>query len=391
VNSLYIPDGRNFYSGEQEFLIPVIHSGCQGLRAASLSLINSAARERGTIVTMNCARRTVLGGMAASIALAGSGRAASPSVFATSAIDVHHHFLPPFYKPLAKAWMDKFATGVSAVMAWTPEASLAAMDEANVARAILSISSPGVHFGDDAAAREIARQCNDYAATLGKAHPGRFEFFAALPMPDVDGAVREAERALSLDRAKGVGVLSNYGGRYLGDPAFRPLFEWLNRRGCVVYVHPTDAPCCAGLVPPVATPLIEFPVDTARTIASLLWSGTLSAFPNIRFVFSHGGGALPMVGERVIAMGFVDRSLLAKVPEGAATALSRLYVDTASVTGPSAMAALTAWLPQGHILYGTDFPWGTLATSRAALARLGLPKEKLAAIESGNAAALLGP
>ncbi len=259
-----------------------------------------------------------------------------------------------------------------------------------MSRAVLSISSPGVYFGNDAQARDVARECNDYAVVLGKEHPGRFAFFAALPMPEIDGAIREAERALAFDGARGVGLLSNYGGRYLGEPQFRPLFEWLNHRGAVVYVHPTDAPCCAGLVPQLATPLIEFPVDTARTIASLLWSGTLSAFPNIRFVFSHGGGALPMVAERVVAMGFVDRSLLAKVPEGATVALSRLYVDTASVTGAPAIAALTAWLPAGHILYGTDFPWGTLASSRAALGRLGLPTERLVAIESGNASALLG-
>lgn len=339
---------------------------------------------------MTCTRRAVLAGTAATLALRASARGDDAPRFSRPAIDVHHHFLPPFYKPLAKSWMDKFATGVAAVMAWTPEASLSAMEEAQVARAILSISSPGVHFGDDAQARDVARQCNDYAVSLGKQHPGRFDFFAALPMPDVDGAIREAERALALDGAKGVGLLSNYGGRYLGEAEFRPLFEWLNRRGTVAYVHPTDAPCCAGLVPQVATPLIEFPVDTARTIASLLWSGTLSASPNIRFVFSHGGGALPMVAERVIAMGFVDRSLTTKVPEGAAVALSRLYVDTASVTGMPAMAALMQWLPQGQILYGTDFPWGTLASSRAALARLGLRADTLAAIESGNAAALLG-
>jgi predicted TIM-barrel fold metal-dependent hydrolase len=209
-------------------------------------------------------------------------------------------------------------------------------------------------------------------------------------MPDVDGAIREAERALRLDGAKGVGLLSNYDGRYLGEPEFAPLFDWLEKREAIVYVHPTDAPCCAGLVPGLATPLIEFPVDTGRTIASLLWSGTFSRCPRIRFVFSHGGGVLPMVAERVIAMGFVDRALAAKVPEGAAAALSRLYVDTASVTSAPAMAAVRAWLPPEHILYGTDFPWGTLAASRSALTRLGLPPEQLAAIESGNAAALLG-
>jgi predicted TIM-barrel fold metal-dependent hydrolase len=339
---------------------------------------------------VTCTRRAALAGTAAAVAVGGPLRAATPRQFAGTAIDVHHHFLPPFYKPLAKAWMDKFATGVAAVMAWTPEASLAAMDEARVSRAVLSISSPGVHFGDDAQAGEVARSCNDYAVDLGRQHLGRFDFFAALPMPDVDGAIREAERALALPGARGVGLLSNYGGRYLGEPTFRPLFEWLNRHGAVVYVHPTDAPCCAGLVPQMATPLIEFPVDTARTIASLLWSGTLSAFPKIRFVFSHGGGVLPMVAERVIAMGFVDRALLAKVPGGAAATLAGIYVDTASVTGPAAMAALTQWLPESHILYGTDFPWGTLASSREALARLGLPADTLAAIESRNASILLG-
>lgn len=340
---------------------------------------------------MRCSRRAALGGTAA-VALAGASgiRAEQPS-FATSAVDVHHHFLPPFYKPLAKPWLDKFATGVAAVLAWTPEASLAAMDGARVARAVLSISSPGVHFGDDEQARVLARDCNDYAVMLGTRYPDRFQFFAALPMPDVEGAIREAERALALDGAKGVGLLSNYDGRYLGDARFAPLFEWLDKRAAVVYVHPTDAPCCAGLVPGLATPLIEFPVDTARTIASLLWSGTFSRFPRIRFVFSHGGGVLPMVAERVIAMGYVDRVLAANVPEGAAAALSRLYVDTASVTSAPAMAALQAWLPLEQILYGTDFPWGTLAASRAALARLGMQPQRLAAIESANAAILLGP
>ena len=264
------------------------------------------------------------------------------------------------------------------------------MDEANVERAVLSISSPGTHFGDAAQARAVARDCNDYAAALGAAHPGRFAFFAALPMPDVDGAIREAERALKLEGAQGVGLLTNYGGRYLGDPAFRPVFDWLGRRGATVYVHPTDAPCCAGLVPDVATPLIEFPVDTGRMIASLLWSGTFSAHPALRFIFSHGGGVLPMVAERVIAMGFVNRALAARVPEGAAAALTRLYVDTASVTSPPAMAALQAWLPPAQILYGTDLPWGTLAASRASLARLGLAPATLAAIERGNAVRLLG-
>ena len=312
-----------------------------------------------------------------------------PARPARPAIDVHHHILPPFNKPLATPWLNRFATGVAGVLAWSPETSLKAMDEANVERAILSISAPGVHFGDDEAARETARRCNDYASSLCAAHPGRFAFFTALPMPDVEGSIREAERALKLEGAIGVGLLSNYGGRYLGDPAYRPLFEHLEKRRAAAYVHPTDAPCCAGLVPELATPLIEFPVDTGRTISSLLWSGTLSSAPNVRFIFSHGGGIFPMVAERVEAMGFVRRDLAARVPEGARVALRRLYVDTASVTKPEAMAALLAWLPSEQILYGTDFPWGGLANSRAALSRLALSPELSEAIERRNALRLL--
>ncbi|UAJ09081.1 amidohydrolase family protein [Glacieibacterium megasporae] len=338
---------------------------------------------------MPVSRRAVMIGGAA-ITLGGALRAQPAHVFTSSAIDVHHHYLPPFYKPLAKPWLDRFATGVDAVLAWTPEASLAAMDAAQVERVVLSISAPGVHFGDDAQAQSLARDCNDYASALGASHKGRFDFFAALPMPDVDGAIREAERALALPGARGVGLLSNYGGRYLGDAHFAPLFAWLGRRGAIVYVHPTDAPCCTGLVPEMATPLIEFPVDTGRTIASLLWSGMLSAHPNIRFIFSHGGGILPMVAERVASMGYVRRDLMAKVPGGAMAALSRIYVDTASVTTPGAMAALTASLPADHILYGTDFPWGGLANSRAALKRLDLSASQLDGIESRNARTLLG-
>lgn len=328
----------------------------------------------------------VIASAAASVA---AQRPAPAAVFSTTAIDVHHHFLPPDYKPLARPWLDRYATGVADVIAWTPERSLAAMAAARVDHAVLSISAPGLSFGDAVRARATARDCNDYASTLGRDHSGRFSFFAALPMPDVDAAIREAERALALPGAVGVGLLTNYDGRYLGDTAFRPLFRWLAGRDTRVYVHPTTAPCCTGLTPDVPTPLIEFPVDTARAISSLLWSGVLSAAPRNCFIFSHGGGAMPMVMERVLAVGLLRPDLARLVPEGAPAALRRLYVDTASATARPAMAAMAAWLPPEHLLYGTDYPWGDLVRSRAALQQLGLPAERLAAIERGNAERLL--
>lgn len=336
-------------------------------------------------------RRQALSWLAAAAAFAlpaRSGSAAPP--FATPAIDVHHHFLPPGYKKRAADWLHRHATGAEAVLGWTPERSLSAMDEARIETAVLSISAPGVHFGDAAAARATARECNEYAARLAADHPGRFRFFLALPMPDVQGSTAEIGHAAKHYRHAGVGLLSNYDGRHLGDPQFRPLFEQLNEIGALVYVHPTTAPCCLGLVPEMPTPLIEFPVDTARTIASLLWSGTLSRFQRIRFVFSHGAGALPMLIERVSAAGLLNPELAARVPEGPAAALARLYVDTASITYAAALRALEAWLPADHVLYGTDYPWGAPRRARAALTRLGISAQRLAAIERGNALKLLG-
>lgn len=307
-----------------------------------------------------------------------------PPAFATGAIDIHHHFVPPNLEGLVKGWLDRFAP--VGWTTWTPEASLQSMAMARVDESILSISAPGTFFGDAAQARRVSRECNDYAAALSNSHPGRFSFFAALPMPDIEGSIREAERTAALPHVRGVGLLSNYGGRYLGDRAFRPLFDALGERGGLVYIHPTSAPCCAGLVPDVPDRLIEFPVDTARTISSLLWSGVLSAYPKLRFIFSHGGGATAMVMERIASVGLFRKDLAALVPEGPMAALARIYVDTASTaTNPAGMAAVQAWLPSEHILYGTDFPYGDQVRARSALARLGLAAPVLAGIERGNA------
>ena len=155
---------------------------------------------------MTCSRRTLLGGFAAALTV-GPSWAAAPAQFATPAIDVHHHFLPPFYKPLAKGWMDKFATGVAAVMAWTPEASLAAMDEANVRRAVLSISSPGVHFGDDA---QAAYPRHPQPPALPAEPPGPLDVLGELAQTVVARALGRLGRVLGglvLSGGRGAGLV----------------------------------------------------------------------------------------------------------------------------------------------------------------------------------------
>jgi predicted TIM-barrel fold metal-dependent hydrolase len=305
------------------------------------------------------------------------------------AIDIHHHLLPPFYKPVVEPWLKRFATNVDETLTWTPARSLTAMNNAGVERSVLSISAPGVDFGRGQPDIALARECNDYAANLVRSHPDRFSFFAVLPMPDVEASIAEATRALDKLRASGVVLLTNYNGRYLGDDALSPLWEMLHSRKSNVYVHPTMAACCAGLVPNVADPLIELPVDTGRTIGSLLWSGTLSRNNQIRFIFSHGAGILPMVAERLAAMRFIRPALASKVPEGPTAALSRIHVDLASVTNPAAVAAVRAFLADSQILYGTDFPWGMPDRILSQLRELGLSATALEAIRRGNALRLL--
>jgi predicted TIM-barrel fold metal-dependent hydrolase len=161
----------------------------------------------------------------------------------TGLVDVHAHFLTDHYVETAKAAGVTQPDGMPGWPNWTVDEHLQLMDEQNIAHAILSISSPGVHFGDDEAATALAREVNEYAAAVVHENPDRFSFFASVPLPAVDAAVDEAAYALDHLGARGVIVMSNSAGRYLGDPALDPLWDLLNTRRAVVFEHPTSPPC----------------------------------------------------------------------------------------------------------------------------------------------------
>ena len=246
--------------------------------------------------------------------------------------------------------------GNAAESSWTAEGAIEACDAAGVDFAFGSISTPGVWYGDVALGRKLARQWNEAAAQTVRDHPKRFGFFAPVPLPDTEGALAEIDYAYATLHADGINLLSNFGGKWLGDPAFAPVMEELNRRNAVVYVHPTFAPCCTkNMVPGLIAPSLEFPYDTTRTIVSLVTSGTTTRFPNIRFVFSHGGGALTGIYGRVEKLGaapqFRDR-----VPAGMAAELRKLFYDTASMNAESSITALLNIVPASQLLLGSDYP-----------------------------------
>ncbi|PYR98872.1 MAG: amidohydrolase [Acidobacteria bacterium] len=264
-------------------------------------------------------------------------------------IDTHSHFTIP------KLYALSTAKGVSqpALKDWMPEKTLAQMEQGSVATSIISISDPGVWFTDNAAARALARECNEYGAKVVKDYPGRFGLFAVLPLPDVDGAVREVEYALDTLKADGIGILSSYQGKYLGNPAFTPLMEVLNRRKAVVFCHPYCAACDAQTTLTDAQNRgVEFVFDTTRTILSLLSTAAVARFPDIRFIWSHGGGTVPYITSRLAGVG---QQLL---PKGVMYELQKFYYDTAQAFNPYTMPSFKKMVPPSHILFGTDYPLG---------------------------------
>jgi 6-methylsalicylate decarboxylase len=338
-------------------------------------------------------RRGVLTTMAAFAATAVTGTVgAAQPLPVPSIIDTHHHFFPPQYlEPLA-VWNDKAGLpGQTPIQrAWTVNRAIDDMDRNGVATAVLSISTPGIWFGEAEAARKMARICNDYGAEMARAHPGRFGLFASVPMPDVDGTLREIEYALDVLKADGIGFMTSYGDKWPGDPMFAPVFAELNRRKAIAYFHPLAPNCCGGtLIPTVTGSPIEYMFDTTRAVVSLLVGGTLAKMKDMRFLFSHAGGTIPMVAGR-IANALRTRKDIAEIaPDGTDAELRKLYYDTANSFYAPTIAALTSYVPSTQILFGTDFPYLTIGQNLDGLRKLGLSAAQMAAITRDNGVRLL--
>lgn len=300
-------------------------------------------------------------------------------------IDVHRHFFPPEFIAAA---MEKYRARESTVVSeWTPERALADMDQNGVATAILSITTPGVWLGDAEAAGNLARKCNEFAAQLARDHPGRFGFFAVIPLPDTERSLQEIAYALDTLHADGIGLMTSYGNKWLGDAAFTPVFDELSRRKAIVYAHSTVADCCRDLMPDVPAPLIEFPHDTTRAIANLLYSGTVARCRGIRFIFANAGGTMPMLAGRVAELGKLFGSN-EKVPQGIEAELKRLYYEIANSANRAAMRALMSVVPASQVLFGSDSPFVPTTITATGLASLGLTDNDLQLIQHETAEAL---
>jgi predicted TIM-barrel fold metal-dependent hydrolase len=287
-------------------------------------------------------------------------------------VDVHAHFVTDGYVAAARAAGHGQPDGMPGWPGWDAAAHLALMDEWGVGTAMLSVSSPGVHFGDDRAARELARAVNDFGAGAAADHPGRFGHFASLPLPDVDGALAEAARALDELGSAGLAALTSAGGVYLGDPRFEPLWAELDRRAAVVFIHPTSPPCSAAVALGRPRPMLEFIFDTARAVSDLVFAGVLARYPGIEWIVPHGGGALPLLAERMelfrigLAASGAGEGGAGPVPEQ----LRRLWFDLAGTPFPHQVPALAGAFGVGRVLYGSDYCWTPAAAAGAQVAAI---------------------
>jgi len=317
----------------------------------------------------------------ASLAFMQAGTSAKPF-----RIDIHHHFGPAVWvaevkgRPLLQP----------ANTTWTPAKSLEDMDRGSVAASVISITNPGLWFGDKAVTSRLARACNEYAAKLVQDHPTRFGFFAAMPLPDVDATLKEIAYAYDTLKADGVGLFTSYNDTWLGNPAFRPVMEDLNRRNAVVHVHPTAANCCRELnyAPGVGPGTMEYGTDTTRAITGVCFSGDAARFPNIRWIWSHAGGSLPFLAGRIDG---ASNNFKTQMPNGFMPELRKMYYDLAGAANPGAVASLLKLVKADKIMFGTDFPPGgkSLEQAQAIRALEMFTETDLRAIDRDNAVKLL--
>ena len=275
-------------------------------------------------------------------------------------IDVHHHVvLPEYLAALARSGAADPSRPLRKNV--TPDEARDAMGELGIAAAVLNpLSAAGVHHGSDAHARYLTETTNEALARFASHAPGELGFFATLPLPDLDGALRQSEYALDRLHADGVILMSSQNGCYVGDPAFDALYAEMDRRGAIVFVHPASPAYVTQLRLDMWAAYVEYPFETTRVAANLIYNGVTLRYPNIRWILAHGGGALPYLSVRLRLMEESDKNVPSfgeRVPEGVAPQVGSFYFDIALVGGAAPMAALSETADPAHILYGSDWPY----------------------------------
>lgn len=288
-------------------------------------------------------------------------------------IDVHVHSMPTSYANFLRS----SALGSTVrIPEWSPTLALAMMDRHGIAAAVTSLSVPGTNLGDDEKAKEVARRCNEEAADIAAKHP-RIGSFATLPLPNVELACAEAIHALEFLKLDGIGLLTGYSGKYLGDRHYDPLMEVLNERGATVHIHPAVHPSTKLVQLGVPNFMLEYPFDTTRCATNMIFADILDRYPRINFILSHAGGTLPFLAWRIssiaawqLAQPPASESFLREnfrtplidkhpnlSPDLVRKLLGRFWYDVALAPDRGAVGALAEIADKDRILFGSDWPY----------------------------------
>lgn len=251
-------------------------------------------------------------------------------------IDVHHHHSPPALRT------GPGGRGRSGLGPWTPEQSLEQMDKFDIAVAMMSMTQMGdlLYDGTPKGAAAI-RTGNDYGAKIMADHPKRFGLFTGVPLPDIDGVMKEIEYGYDTLKADGIGIYTNDNhNRWPGDPYYDPMWQELNRRKAIVYMHPLAPQCCRDLNDSVPTAMNEFDFDITRACTSILANGVLHKYPNIKIIIPHSGGTMPVLAGRIKDRYPADAKHAEYIPNGVWPELKKFYFDIAHASYAMPLAAL---------------------------------------------------
>jgi predicted TIM-barrel fold metal-dependent hydrolase len=347
----------------------------------------------GTISRRNVLKALGVAGAAA--ALPGSGLFAqyvNKSTAKGGRIDLHHHHVPPQLGGFGGAGGRGGRGGFGGDrFPWTPEKTLAQMDKFDIAVSMLSMTQMGdVLYDNTEKGRKAVRTGNDYGAKVMADHPKRFGLFTGVPLPDIDGVMKEIEYGFDTLKADGIGIYTNDNQtRWPGDAYFDPMWQELNRRNAIVYMHPLAPPCCTNLNDSVGTAMNEYDFDITRACTSILANGVLHKYPNVKIVIPHSGGTMPMIAGRIKDRYPHDPKHDEYIPNGVIAELQKFYIDIAHASFPYPMAAMLKFALPDHIFFGTDYPFEPIESTVNELPNLGLSAKVMRAIERENAERLL--
>ncbi len=272
-------------------------------------------------------------------------------------IDFQAHYLPPsYYDFLAEEGLfcpDGFPTPQ-----WDEAWQQEMMGELGIAYALLSVSSPSLWTKDPARTRTLARKVNDEGAEIVSRAPGNLGFLATLPLPEVSAAIDEARRCLDTLHAGGVGLMTNYGGVYLGDRSLDPILAELNGRGALAVLHPTKpAVTVPNVNQEIPVPAFEYFVETPRTFLNLVQNDTFARYPDIRWVIPHAGAFLPILADRFESFALMLRFADPDRRVDILADMAHVYYDLAGFSEPKQLAMLLRNVDETHLLYGSDTPY----------------------------------